>query len=726
MKPKKVNQKSLKSSRGKKSAITKKEKHKRDLSTTTMEEFLEQNFEDTDSDNERDNDEINKNTGNENYEQAESDSGESNLDPVEHKKSLLKLKATDPEFYKYLQENDKNLLDFNISDDEDDDNLSISDNDNRHIPDENLEIASDDSDFEPEEAQSDSKITMQLLKTWQQEIQTDKSLVSIKRAVEAFHAALDSVAVSSDTDTNIQYKVEGSAIFNGVIQLCILYLPDAFKQFLKLDPKSQEAHKSKRFGKVRGILKSYLTDLITLLRSVTSSSILEVLLKHLRQMLPYTQSFSSLTKPLLRILLKFWSTGEETVRLVAFINILRIATSHKESTLEKLLKTMYIKYVQNAKFVSPNTLPGINFMRQSLVEIYLLDHNLSYSHAFLYIRQLAIHLRNAITLKKKENFQAVYNWQYINSLHFWTELITKLKDNSILRSLLYPLVQVILGTIKVCPTVQYYPLRFHCINMLITISKETGTFIPILPFLLEILDSYDFNKKHKAVSMKPIPLICVLRMSKSQLKENGFKDSIIETIYQLILQYAANESHKLYFPDMYIPCIIQLKAFLKKCHIAAYGKKIKQLLSMIEENRKYIENERAKVTIDLKNTAQITNWENRIKTDGTKIAKFCATWIKLHESQQLKLLNKTEEEFHIPVMRKSEKRKLDEQNAEDSEEESELEFRVKGTEIEIETEKLPSKTKKLKKKKKKIVNNIEDDDLPKENTDIVQDIDDWD
>jgi len=66
-----------------------------------------------------------------------------------------------------------------------------------------------------------------------------------------------------------------------------------------------------------------------------------------------------------------------------------------------LFQTMYVKYVQNAKFVSVNTLPGINFMRQSLVEIYLLNHNLSYNHAFLYIRQLAIQLRNAVTLKKQ-------------------------------------------------------------------------------------------------------------------------------------------------------------------------------------------------------------------------------------------------------------------------------------------------------------------------------------
>lgn len=62
---------------------------------------------------------------------------------------------------------------------------------------------------------------------------------------------------------------------------------------------------------------------------------------------------------------------------------------------------MYEKYVQTVKFVSLNILPEINFMRQSLLEIYLLDHNTSYSHAFLHIRQLAIDLRNAVTLKKK-------------------------------------------------------------------------------------------------------------------------------------------------------------------------------------------------------------------------------------------------------------------------------------------------------------------------------------
>lgn len=708
-----------KSVKGKtKKLVTKKRKQLKDA---TMDDFFNQTFDD----------EINGNHNNEqgqNIYEDDAGSSESDMDPVEHKKSLMRLKDTDPEFYKYLKENDKNLLEFNISDEDDDinddDKSSLNELDTKHIPSSHLEVASDESDYEMDqgsEIRDKRKVTLKLLKTWQEDIQKDKSSKTIKCAVEAFHAALQTVAESDDPDFS-QYKVEGGAVFNEVVQLCILYLPDAFKRYLKLSSETQsQIHKLKRFGKVKSILKSYLTDLIKILQNVTSSNILTILLKHLHQMLPYTQSFSSLTKPLLKILLKFWSTGEETVRVVSFLSILRIATSDRKSVLEILFKTMYVKYVENSKFVSLTTLPAINFMRHSLVEMYLLDGNLAYNHAFLYIRQLAIHLRNAMTLKKKEHFQAVYNWQYINSLRFWAELINLSKSDSMLHSLLYPLVQIIIGTIKVIPTQQYYPLRFHCLQMLIDISRETGTFIPVLPFLLEILNSYDFNKKHKAVSMKPIPFICILRMSKTQLQENGFKDNVIDSIYKLILENAAKDSHMVYFPDLYIPCIIQLKAFLKKCHIANYCRKMKQLLDKIEENRKYIETERNKTVIDLKNIQEIKNWENKIKMQGTSLSKFYESWIKIHQSQKLKLLTKNEDiaEYSLPTIRKLKKGKEDK---EESSDESDFDMRIKSDEGKSE------KRSRSKRKKLKVSKDIKNIDLPKGNTDIVQDInsDDWD
>jgi len=64
-----------------------------------------------------------------------------------------------------------------------------------------------------------------------------------------------------------------------------------------------------------------------------------------------------------------------------------------------------------------------------------------------------------------------------------------------MKPLIYPLVQVVIGAAKLVPTPKYYPLRFHCARILRDVSSNTGTFIPVLPFYLEVLNSYNFGKK---------------------------------------------------------------------------------------------------------------------------------------------------------------------------------------------------------------------------------------
>lgn len=74
------------------------------------------------------------------------------MDAKNFANSLHNLKDTDPEFYKFLEENDRKLLNFKVEsdneDDESDDEKNLSDTEAVHKPDENLREDSEDSDFE--------------------------------------------------------------------------------------------------------------------------------------------------------------------------------------------------------------------------------------------------------------------------------------------------------------------------------------------------------------------------------------------------------------------------------------------------------------------------------------------------------------------------------------------------------------------------------------------------
>lgn len=162
-----------------------------------------------------------------------------------------------------------------------------------------------------------------------------------------------------------------------------------------------------------------------------------------------------------------------------------------------------------------------------------------------------------------------------------------------------------------------------------------------------------------------------------------------------------------------------MKAFLKKCNVANYSRKIKQLLDKIEENRKFIEKERSKLTFDFKNVKEIQNWEARLKNDGTPLAKFYTSWFKIYEAQKLKLLTQNDEiaDNKLPSIKKGKKNK----RSAVSDEDSDLDMPVE----EFERRQQKKKQKKaLKVKKTKYV----DEELPNDETDIVKDlkIDDWD
>ncbi|KAK3575974.1 hypothetical protein CHS0354_037340 [Potamilus streckersoni] len=608
-----------------------------------------------------------------------------------HKRSLQKLKDSDPEFYQFLQDQEKSLLDFDASDEdeeeendgdvedevisksdgedkgsdggedekkdknsknkeEDDDvdfDMSSDDEDgNIHQPPDELEVMSGSSD-EGEDSKGEGKekqkgkshsrlVTMAMIKDWTQRFKDSISPSLIHEVTSALKAAVQHV--SGETGTT-KYKVEGSKAFNAIIRLCLIEIAPALQKMLDLPPlkdlqkPSLPKPKNKKWIKVHIDIKNYLTSILQLMTHLSDASMVNVILKHIHRMVGYYACFPKLTKLMMKKVIVVWSTGEETSRVLAFLCINRLVHVKQEELLETCIKQMYMAYVKNCKFTSPNTLPMINFMQRTLVELFAINFALTYEYAFIYIRQLAIHLRNAITLKKKESVQAVYNWQYIHCIGLWVRVQTTLYPNDILEPLIYPLTQIIIGTIKLVPTARYYPLRFHCVRALNVITSSTNSFIPVLPFLLEVFEQTDFNKKHKSISFKPLNFACILKLSKSQLQEKAFKDGVIDQLYELLLEHFHIHSHTIGFPELALAAVLQLKDFVKKCKVANYCKQMKQILEKVEENSNFITKKRKSATIALSDKNAVIAWERKYQEEGTPLMKFYQSWRKLRDRE---------------------------------------------------------------------------------------------
>ena len=78
---------------------------------------------------------------------------------------------------------------------------------------------------------------------------------------------------------------------------------------------------------------------------------------------------------------------------------------------------MYLVYIKNSKFIYGNTISKNNLMKKGLLEVYSLQLEEAYKHAFVFIRQLAIAVRKAFLHTNKVSF-GVFNIYLLNRKKF--------------------------------------------------------------------------------------------------------------------------------------------------------------------------------------------------------------------------------------------------------------------------------------------------------------------
>lgn len=359
------------------------------------------------------------------------------------------------------------------------------------------------------------------------------------------------------------------------------------------------------------------------------------------ELLIYVACDPKITQRVLKSLLKTFSTSQEVdIQKAAFSLILRLTKLAPES-LDYGLKSVYAAFIQNSRAVNTYTITRLNVMRSCAVTLFGNNFNSSYQLAFSCIRQLAIHLRNSLVNKTKESAQKVYNWQFIQSIHFWTYVITtycdhevtKMHGDSPLQPLIYPLIQVALGAVSLIPSSKYFPLRFHCVRALCLIAQKTNTYIPIVSLLIEVLESIEFQRNPSPCTLKPFNMMMSIKTPKQYLRTRVYQDMLTEELTTFFLDYYSTLSKSISFPEVTIPTTIYLKKFIKNSKSIRINKPLEQLLIKIKATADLIKTERSRIQFAPSDIGKMSAF--LVCPDSkTPIEEYYATVKKLKEDRQ--------------------------------------------------------------------------------------------
>lgn len=569
-------------------------------------------------------------------------------------KNMEDLAEKDPDFYKYLKENDEKLLDFE----------AVNPLDAMSEDDESDEEEDDNKEAQSKPSKPQTDITTSMLNKWEEQLKSKPTPKLIQNIVAAFKTIVN---INSSEDTESKYILNDPSNLTKLMMVGLKSVPTAITTIApyKTNQKGTRSvnEKDTNVRNIGRILKLQAGAYLILLNEINNTETAALVLSSLQEVLPYYISQRKILKQIVTAVVEVWATAdsiETQVATYAFLN--NAAREFPKSVLEVILRSTYSVFLKNCKNTNPHTIDKINFAKNSAAELYGIDEQLSYTVGFEFVRQLAVHLRNSLTGTSsattgagQQAYKTIYNWQFCHSLDFWSrvlanqcnpdkEFVDHKSHESPLRSLIYPLVQVTLGTIRLIPTAQFFPLRFYLVRSLIRLSQGTQVFIPIFPLILEILTSTAVSKPGKSSSLQAIDFEYHIRVSQQYLGTKVFQDGISEQVLELSSEYFALYCRNIAFPELATPAILSLRRFMKKSKNIRFNKQIQQFVEKLNSNSTYISNLRSKVEYGPANKVEALNFLKDEKWESTPLGQYVVVLRKTREDRRRLLKEAFEEE----------------------------------------------------------------------------------
>ncbi|KAL2413653.1 Nucleolar complex protein 2 [Exophiala dermatitidis] len=561
------------------------------------------------------------------------------------KGQMAALAEKDPEFYKYLQENDAELLEF----DEDDDLAAVDELSDGEPPSKKQKTKGSGA----EDSTAADDVTLAMIKKWKASLAERHSIRALRQLVLAFRAAAH--ADEEEEDKSYKYNITSPEVYHEVLVTALKQVPETLAHHLPVKEtaggKVRVPTDSPKFKTLAPLIKSHASSLHHLLGHLSDTKTLRLTLQSFEPLLPYLLQFRKFLKVITKAVASIWSdnSSDEATRITAFLIIRRLMVIGDAGIREVVLKSTYEGVVKGSRSTTIHTLAGINLMKNSAAEIWGLDQKVGYTTGFTFIRQLAIHLRTNITKPTKESYKTIYNWQFVHSLDFWSRVLS-MHCNSLLeaqngkpsqlRPLIYPVVQVTLGVMRLIPTSTYFPLRFQLMRSLLRISQATETYIPLSAALLEVLNSAEMKKSAKAATIRPLDFESNIRAPASYLKTKVYQEGVGEQVAELFSEFFVLWAKSIAYPELQLPTIVMLKRWLKTASKPTGNKnaKLNQALLLLvqksEANAKWIEERRNKINFSPKDRAEVEGFLKDVQWQDTPLGAFVVGQRKQREERR--------------------------------------------------------------------------------------------
>lgn len=556
-----------------------------------------------------------------------------------HEEELQAIKEQDPEFYKFLVEEDQKLLDFTAD--------VEGESEEEGEPEEGTKT--------PKEEISASPRFLTLERFQQIQSSAKSSMTAFKAVANAFHVAVRSINAEEQKDRDEDDTVERSKraaarrrrraltidseeTFSAILEWGLANFlelleyhggAEAKDTTLPLDPT-----RLPRWKRVRLISQVFWDETLFLLTYAQNAEMQAAVLRTCSsaQALAWLWPFKTLQRKYLKIILQIWTqpkaasaSTSASPRLLSFLFLRNAAamTLLKDGlSLQELLRTVLRAFMGATSSYTWRSLNNVRFMENCILELMRLDDAAAYRVGYMFIRQLALVLRNTslkpvasaskkgqktVTQKakampkskakagkskskqSKPTTENLVSWPYVRSIFLWTRLVSDVKA---LKDLAYPLYMVVLGSVKSQSSLNFMPFCLHGLRALNELAEKTQKLVPLSALLLRLLDM-----NLKAIDKAP----------KGSQEELGKEEVHIEILLQLpnlkeetliklgsyicasFTDHLGLLSRSVAFPELAAPVLLHLRRHSKHCRIEALRRQLKALISFVEESRDQVQ-----------------------------------------------------------------------------------------------------------------------------------------